>query len=301
MTHPMKTRSVVANRGRPAQRDRRMKTDRMHIQDDKARLAGACTAVVAGIWCIVAATTQAQERPAQIGGKPNLNGIWQAFGSAHWNLEPHNAEALGDFWQLGTIAAIPAGLGVVDGGEIPYLPQARARRDANRSAWPAADPEANCYLPGIPRGSYMPYPFQIVQGDTGDLLFIYEYASANRPVFMDEHRFAPIDTWMGTSNGAWDGDTLVIETTGLNGETWLDRAGNFAGAGAIITERFTLADDSHMEYAATIDNPDVFSRPWTIDLLLYRRVEPDAQLLEFRCVPFSERLLYQDVLPNTAQ
>ncbi|NIR61391.1 MAG: hypothetical protein GWO02_18790, partial [Gammaproteobacteria bacterium] len=110
---------------------------------------------------------------------------------------------------LGAIAAVPGGLGVVEGGEIPYLPEARERRDANREAWPAADPEANCYLPGIPRANYMPYPFQIVQSAGDDILFVYEYASANRPVFMQEHRSAPVDTWMGTSNGSWEGDTLV--------------------------------------------------------------------------------------------
>jgi len=246
---------------------------------------------------LAAAGAGADERPERILGKPNLNGIWQAAGTAHWNLEPHSAEALGEFWPLGAIGAIPAGLGVVDGGEIPYLPEARERRDANRAAWPAADPEAKCFLPGIPRANYMPYPFQIVQGDDDDILFVYEYASANRVVNIKSHRDAPIDTWMGVSNGRWEGDTLVVETIGLNGETWLDRAGNFAGAGATVTERFTPIDDSHLRYEATIENPAVFSRPWTIRLVLYRHVEPNAQLYEFRCIPFSERLLYKDVLP----
>ena len=248
---------------------------------------------------VLAAASSAQDRPATIEAEPNLNGIWQAFGSAHWNLEPHNAEALDDFWMLGAIAAVPASLGVVEGGEIPYLPEARAERDANRAAWPVADPEANCYLPGIPRANYMAHPFQVFQGG-GDILFAYQYASANRSVYMGERREPPIDTWMGTSNGRWDGDTLVVETTGLNGSTWLDRSGNFAGAGATVIERFTLIDDSHMSYAATIENPAVFSRPWTISLTLYRHIEPDAQLLEFRCVPFSEKLLYRDVLRATA-
>jgi hypothetical protein len=244
---------------------------------------------------------RAQPRPDRIGDKPNLNGIWITVGGANWNVEPHNASGHEQFWQLGAIGAVPPSLGVVEGGEIPYLPEARKQRDANRAAWPAADPESNCYLPGIPRATYMPYPFQIVQSPGADVFFVYEYASANRPVFMDEHREPPIDTWMGTSNGSWDGDTLVVETTGLNGKTWLDRAGNFAGAGAMVTERFTLLDDSHMQYEATIENANVFSRPWTISLLLYREVEPDAQLLEFRCVPFSEKKLYQDVLPGGSE
>jgi len=265
----------------------------------RTRVVGGCAAVVVAL-CVIATGVEAQERPETIDGQPNLNGIWQAIGETHWNLEPHTAEPLADFWELGAIGAIPGSLGVVDGGEIPYLPAARVQRDANRAAWPASDPEANCYLPGIPRASYMAHPFQILQGG-GDILFAYEYASTNRVVHIEAHRVPPIDTWMGVSNGSWDGDTLVVETTGLNGNTWLDRAGNFAGAGAVITERFTLADSTHMQYQVTIENPDVFSGPWTISLMLYRQIEPDAQLLEFRCVPFSEKLLYQEVLPVTVE
>lgn len=270
----------------------------MHQRDSSVRRASARAAIAAAAFLAVVVTgAGAEERPERILDQPNLNGIWQAFGTAHWNLEPHTAEPLEEFWELGAIGAIPAGAGVVEGGEIPYLPEARGRRDENRAAWPEADPEAKCFLPGIPRASYMRHPFQIVQDGENDILFVYEYANANRVVFMSEHREAPIDTWMGVSNGTWDGDTLIVETAGLNGETWLDRAGNFAGAGATVTERFTPIDSSHLQYEATVENPDVFSRPWTISLVLYRRIEPDAQLLEFRCIPFSERLLYRDVLP----
>ncbi len=258
------------------------------------------------VWAAIATTAmlaltvgvQAQERPEKIGDQPNLNGIWRAMSTAHWNLEPQNAEALEDFWQMGAIAAIPGGRGVVADGEIPYRDAARAERDANRAAWPASDPEAKCYLPGIPRANYMPYPFQIIQDGEGDILFVYEYASANRVVFMDQHRVPPVDTWMGVSNGHWDGDTLVVETIGLNGETWLDRAGNFVGAAATVTERFTAISDAHIQYEVTIENPQVFTRIWSFSLLLYRDLEPDAQLMEFRCVPFSEELLFQHVLPR---
>jgi len=270
----------------------------MGYRGSRARAIGGCVTLV--VLCAMAEGVTAQARFETIDGRPNLNGIWQAFGEANWNLEPHTAEPLDNFWELGAIAAIPGSLGVVDGDEIPYLPEARAQRDANRAAWPASDPEANCYLPGIPRASYMPHPFQIIQGG-GDILFAYEYASTNRVVHIEDHRVAPIDTWMGVSNGSWDDETLVVETTGLNGSTWLDRVGNFAGAGAQITERFTLIDSSHMQYQVTIENPEVFSRSWAIDLTLYRRIEPDAQLMEFRCVPFSEKLLYQEVLPATRE
>lgn len=241
-----------------------------------------------------AASGDSEHRLERIAGNPNLNGIWQAMNTANWNLEAHSAEALEDFWQLGAIAAIPAGQSVVEGGEIPYRPDALAQREENRANWPKADPEANCYLPGIPRATYMPFPFQIVQGG-GDILFVYEYASTNRLVNMEEHKEPPIDTWMGVSNGHWDGDTLVIETTGFNEKTWFDRAGNYHSNALKVTERLTLIDEDHIQYEATIEDPEVFTRPWTIKMPLYRRTEPNAQLLEFKCVPFSEELLYGDL------
>ena len=242
-----------------------------------------------------AAPRPSQSGPGRIAGEPNLNGIWQAVNSAHWNLEAHPAEALKDFWQLGAIAAIPAAQSVVDGdGKIPYLPEALAQRDENRAGWPNTDPETKCYLPGIPRATYMPHPFQIIQGG-GDILFVYEYASANREVFMSNHQQPPVDTWMGWSNGRWEGETLVVETTGFNGMTWLDRAGNHHSSALKVTERFMLEGENHLQYSATLEDPSVFSRPWTISMPLYRRIEPNAQLLEFKCVPFVEELLYKDL------
>ena len=241
------------------------------------------------------ALAQDRQRPERVGGKPNFNGIWQALNTAHWNLEGHSAEQIEEFWQLGAIAAIPAGQSVVVGGSIPYLPEALAKRDENRAGWPASDPEAKCYMGGIPRASYMPYPFQIVQGD-GDLLFSYTYANANRPIFMSDHQIAPVDSWMGRSNGSWDGDTLVIEVNSSLGDSWLDRAGNHHSNAMIVTERYTLIDDHLMQYEATVDDPQTFSEPWTIRMPLYRRIEENARLLEFNCVEYSEQLLYGDVI-----
>ena len=126
-------------------------------------------------------------RPARIAGKPNLNGIWQAMGTAHWNLEDHSASAT-PFWQLGALYAVPAGQSVVEGGTIPYLPDGIKKREENMKGWPKSDPEAKCYMPGIPRATYMPYPFQIVQGQR-DILFVYEYASSNRIVHGRENVF----------------------------------------------------------------------------------------------------------------
>jgi len=240
------------------------------------------------------ATAVAQQQPERIEGKPNLNGIWQAMNTAYWNLEAHSAEALPDFWQLGAIAAIPAGQSVVGGDTIPYLPAAREKRDENRAGWPATDPEAKCYMPGVPRATYMPYPFQIIQGNR-DILFVYEFASANRIVHMENHEEPPVDSWMGWSNGHWDGDTLVIEVTGNNDQTWFDRAGNHHSDQLKVTERYTKVDDDLLQYGATVEDPETFSRPWQISMPLYRRAEPNVQLLDFKCVEFAEELLYGDL------
>jgi len=232
---------------------------------------------------------------ARIGDRPDLNGVWQAIGTAHWNLEDHSATGIPEFWGLGAIAAVPAGQSVVEGGTIPYLPAALAKRDENRAGWPKTDPEAKCYMPGIPRATYMPFPFRIVQGD-GDILFVYEFASANRIVHMSNHQEPPVDSWMGWSNGRWEGDTLVIEVTGNNDQTWFDRAGNHHSAMMKVTERYTLMGENHLQYEATIEDPETFERPWTISMPLYRRLDNNVQLLEFKCVEFSEELLYGDLV-----
>jgi hypothetical protein len=238
----------------------------------------------------------AAPRVARIAGHPNLNGIYQAIGSQFWNLEDHPAQATG-FWQLGAIGAIPAGTSVVEGGSIPYKPAALKQRDENRAGWPKSDPEAKCYMPGIPRANYMPYPFQIVQGQN-DILFVYEFATASRIVHMNDRKEAPLDSWMGWANGRWEGDVLVIENTGFNDQTWFDRAGNFHSEALKVTERFTPIGEN-LQYEATIDDPNTFTRPWTIRMPLYRRLEKNAQLMEFKCVEFSEELLYGDLRKKT--
>jgi hypothetical protein len=237
-------------------------------------------------------------RPATIAGHPNLNGIYQAINTAYWNLEDHSASGLNQFWQLGAIAAIPPGQSVVEGGAIPYLPAALKKREENQKGWPKTDPEAKCYMGGIPRSTYMPYPFQIVQGQK-DILFVYEYASSNRIVHMDKPSEAPVDSWMGWSNGKWEGNTLVIDVSGNNDSTWFDRAGNHHSDQLKVTERYALAGDN-INYSATIEDSKTFSRPWTIRMPLYRLQEPNAQLLEFKCVEFSEELLYGDLKKKTS-
>jgi hypothetical protein len=246
----------------------------------------------------VAASAGAQDpkRPATIGGHPNFNGVWQALNAAYWNLEAHNAEALDRFWPMGAVAAIPAGKSVIKGdGKIPYLPQALEQRNKNRANWPAADPEAKCYMLGVPRVTYHDMPFQIFQGD-GDLLMVYPFAAANRIIYMTDHSEPPVDTYMGKSSGTWDKNVLVVTTTGQNDRTWLDRAGNFHSNKLKVTEHFTLLDPDHIRYEATLEDPETYSRPWTIEMPLYRLIDQNVELLEHKCVPFADKLLYSDLL-----
>jgi hypothetical protein len=233
------------------------------------------------------------EFPRMPDGKPNFTGVWQAFGSAWLDLEAHAASE-GHFSQLGAIGAVPPGLGVVVGGEIPYLPEARAVKEANFENRLALDPVVKCYMPGVPRSTYMPFPFQIIHG-TEEILIAYEFATANRVIFIDGQELSPVDSWMGWSNSRWDGDTFVVEVTGMNGESWFDHAGNHMSNQAVVTERYTPMGPNHIQYEATIEDPLTFSDPWTVRMPLYRRVEDNAQTLEFKCVEFTEELLYSDV------
>ena len=224
-------------------------------------------------------------------GRPDLNGIWQAIGTAHWNLEDHPAAP--GHPDLGAIGAIPPGQGVVVGGAIPYLDAARAQRERNFETRMTNDPEARCFLPGVPRATYLPYPFQIVQGDR-KIMIVYGFAEANRTIHMDKQdpEPPPLDSWMGRSHGRWAGDTLVVEVGGFNGEAWFDRAGNFASSSLKVRERYTPLGSHAILYEATIEDPTVFSRPWTIRMPLYRRLEENARVLEFKCVEFAEDLVY---------
>jgi hypothetical protein len=223
-------------------------------------------------------------------GKADLNGIWQALNTANWDLQDHAARS-GGVLALGAIGAVPAGLGVVEGNEIPYLPEAAMKKKENFENRLTADPEIKCYLPGVPRATYMPYPFQIVQTPKY-ILIAYEYAGATRTIYMDEAPPSPDDSWMGRSVGHFDGDTLVVDVTSMNDQTWFDRSGNFHSDALHVVERYTPLTPDALSYEATIEDPKVFSRPWKISMPLYRRLEKNAQLLEFKCVEFVEELMY---------
>jgi hypothetical protein len=231
--------------------------------------------------------------PRMPDGKPNFTGLWQALGTADWDIRDHGALA-GPFFQLGAVGAMPAGQGIVEGGEIPYTPAAAAQQKENFQNRMKLDPEVKCYMPGIPRANYMPFPFQIIQSQR-DIAFAYEYATSNRVVNMGKAKPAAVDTWMGTSNGHWEGDTLVVDVTGLNGNSWFDRSGNFQTDNTHVVERFTLDGPDHINYEAAIEDKTIYTRPWKISTVLYRRTEKNAQLNEFKCVEFAEELIYGDL------
>src|SRR5688572_6577908 len=223
-------------------------------------------------------------------GKADLSGVWQALSEAHWNLEAQ-AAAQGPVYALGAQFSVPPTLGVVEGGKIPYKPEALAQRAANFASRLTTDPEIKCYMGGVPRSTYMPYPFQIVQG-TNTILVAYQFAGAARVIDMGERTEAPTQSFMGWSHGRWDGDTLVVDVTGLNDQTWLDRAGNYHSDALHVVERYTPRGPDTLLYEATIDDGKVFSRPWKISLPLYRRLESNVNLLEYKCIEFAEEMLY---------
>ena len=260
--------------------------------------------VISLVVLLLSAAAAAYEPPRMADGKPDFTGVWQVMNRANDNLEAHGAQAayaLRDgpvvpvpakaVVALGAVGAVPAGLGVVEGDSIPYKPEALAQRDENRANWLQADPEIKCYLPGVPRANYMDFGFEIMQNSEA-LMFSYEFAGAVRNVHLSDPGPAPLDSWMGQSWLRWEGDTMVIETTGFNGQTWLDRAGNHHSDQLKVTERFTRTSDFTMQYDATLEDPVVYTRPWTISMPIYRRVPPDDRLMQFNCVEFVEELMY---------
>jgi len=264
----------------------------------------AVAAAISGLVVPTDAAAQAGEIPRTASGLPDLNGLWQSLGNAHWDIEPHAARAAlqmeegpvvpvpaEEVLALGAIGAVPWHWGLVVGGEIPYLPEALAIREENRANYLERDPEIKCYLPGVPRATYMPFPFQIFQSES-KFFIAYEYAGAVRDVYLNDPGPPEVDSWMGQSVGRWDGDTFVVQVNGFNGLAWFDRAGNHHSYQMTVEERYTMIGPDHIQYEATIADPLTFSRPWTIRLPLYRHVDPNARLGQFKCVEFVEELMY---------
>jgi hypothetical protein len=270
----------------------------------------AIIAAAAGAFLAVAVTPLAGQAPAAYraprtaDGKADLNGIWQALNEANYDLEMHMARpamalragpygpvAAAPVLALGAIGSVPPGMGVVEGGAIPYKPEMLAKRKENQEKWLERDPEIKCYLPGVPRATYMPQPFQILQSQSA-MFIAYQYDGAVRNIFLKDPGPAPIDSWMGQSVGHWEGDTFVVEASGFNDSTWFDRAGNFHSEQLKVVERYTRTAPDVISYEATMTDPQTFARPWKISMPLYRRLEKNAQLMDFKCVEFVEELLY---------
>jgi hypothetical protein len=217
-------------------------------------------------------TAAAYSGPRTPDRKPDLNGIWQVLGTAHWNIEAHSASE-----------GVPAGLSVVEGGALPYQPAALAKRNENFQNRLMADPLRRCFMPGVPRAMYLPFPFEITQ-TPNHILMAFEFAHATRTVFLDgTPHMEDLDFWMGDSRGKWEGDTLVVDTMSLGDKTWFDQAGNFHSDALKVTERFTPIDATHVNYEATMDDSKVFTRPWKLSMIMYRRLEKNLELLEYEC------------------
>jgi hypothetical protein len=262
-----------------------------------------CLGVFASL-CLLTTVAFAQQpyRAPRLKGttQPDLNGLWQAMNEGNWDIQAHAAQPGPP--QFGALFAVPAGTGIIEGNELPYQPSALAKKKENfenrfvrmkvdEVREEPLDPEAKCYLPGVPRATYMPFPFQITQGNNR-IIIAYEFANASRIVYLDKKEPAATDIYMGWSLGHWEGDTLVVDVTGLNDKTWFDRAGNFHSDALHVVERYTPKSADMLWYEATIEDPKVFTRPWKMSFPIYRRLDKNAQFLEFKCVPFSEELLY---------
>ena len=234
-------------------------------------------------------------------GKPNLNGIWQATTTANWDLLAHAMRpAVGQpgvspgvpvlaapVLALGAAAGVPPGPGIVDGNVIPYTPEAAARKKENGEHWLDRDPEVRCYMPGLPRAMYMPYPFLITQG-TSKIQMAFEINSASRTIHLDAVNPPPGDTWMGHSVGRWEGDTLIVTVDHFNDRSWFSRAGDFHSDALKLTERFTPITPDALRYEVTIEDPNVFTAPWKMRMVLYRQLEDNAQVMEYKCVELVE-------------
>jgi len=274
-----------------------------------AMLVVAAAAVVAILWLpgrwTAGHATSAQTRRT-VDGKPDLNGIWQALNTANWDIQTHAARPAAviqpgvypdvpvpaaPVLALGAVGGVPGGLGIVEGDEIPYQPWAAAKKKENADHWLDRDPEIKCFFPGLPRAMYQPYPFQIIQG-TNKIQMVHEFANTGRTIHLDEVEPSPIDTWMGHSVGHWEGDTLVVDVKSFLDSTWFDRAGNFHSDALHLVERFTPLTPDALAYEVTIEDPKVFTRPWKMSMPLYRRLEKNARLMEFRCTEFVEELMY---------
>ena len=235
--------------------------------------------------------------PRTADGRPDFSGIWQTLSAADYDLEPHSGRT-----------DAPPGPGIVEGQFIPYRAEALQRRQKNFEARASDDPRTKCFTLGTPRGIYSPDPFQIFQRSR-DLTLVFQFGHSVRTIHTNatEHPKGPIGFWLGDSRGRWDGDTLVVDVADFNGETWLDRAGNFHSDQLHLVERWTFLDANTIQYNATLDDPTVYTRPWTLDAILHRHREPGFQLIENYCFTLDYDKFYPvpvgqeiEIAPRTA-
>jgi hypothetical protein len=289
----------------------------MRFRSKSLAIAVPAAIVAVGVFAVVvtrkATPVSAADQPAsgRIAGKPDLSGIWEANNTANWDLQTHEARPMvaqqgltpnsvvlaAPVLALGSIGWVPPGLGIVEGEEIPYKPWAAARKKENLANWIDRDPEIKCFQPGIPRAMYMPYPFQIIQSST-KIMMVFEFDNAERTIHLNKMEDYPNVAYMGYSVGHWEGDTLVVDVKDFTDATWFDRAGNFHSDALHVVERYTPMGPNVIRYEATIEDPQVFTRTWKISMPLYRHLEPNAQLMEFRCVPMVEELVYGHLRKN---
>ena len=221
---------------------------------------------------VVAGSAAAQPQPRTADGKPDLQGIWRVSNRASYDLEDHVARR-----------DMPAGRSIIDGGTIPYQPWAAEQKHANFENRATADPLRNCFLPGVPRIMTMEFPFHIFQTDE-HVAITFEWQQVYRLIYIDGEppRYRGIESWMGNSRGRWEGDVLVVEVTDHNDKSWFDAAGNFHSSALRVTERYRMRDVNTIDYEATIEDPEVFTRPWTIRMALHRQTHMD-RILEYQC------------------
>ena len=260
---------------------------------------GITASLVLGVFTLAGGQTApkpaANQVPRTAEGKPDFSGIWQALNTAAWDLQDHASSYT-------SFVGMPPGRGVVEGNEIPYKPEALKQKQENFSKRLTEDPAfAKCYLPGVPRATYMPYPFEIIQ-NPHMVGMRYAFARAVRTVDLAGRSRAWLDGWpdflMGDSRGKWDGDTLVVDVRKLDERTWFDHAGNHHSADLHVVERYSFIDRDHIQYEATIDDPTVFTRPWKISMPLYRVLDRNAEIFEWDCRFDQESEKYKDAIPK---
>jgi hypothetical protein len=227
------------------------------------------------------ASLAAERIPRLPNGKPDFSGIWQTTSAAEYDLEPHTAR-----WDA------PPGPGVVEGGRIPYLPEALEKRKRNFEARHKDDPRLKCWTLGTPRGIYYPEPFQILQRES-DVTIVFQFGHSVRTIHTNgtlHPKEENQEFWLGDSRGHWEGDTLVVDVRDFTEETWLDRSGNFHSTALHVVERWKFLDANTIEYRATLEDPNVFSEPWTLSVILHRHREKNFQLIENYCytIPYEK-------------